>query len=154
MVHNNFILGVTALAFCTFSISASAKTSAADCETRYTSLDTGHVGYLTDKEGEQYFAFYRLGNKTLADNKLTKDQFLADCTAGFYDNAAVDAGAPLKGANSFTEAQAKDRIASHGGGSVSALTKDADGIWRGTASKDGGEQKVAVDFKGNVVFNK
>ena len=34
---------------------------------------------------------------------------------------------------------------------VSSLVKDGDGIWRGTAMKDGKIQKVAVDFKGNVV---
>jgi hypothetical protein len=34
---------------------------------------------------------------------------------------------------------------------VSVLNKDGDGIWRGTAMKDGKAVKVAVDFKGNVV---
>ncbi len=32
------------------------------------------------------------------------------------------------------------------------LTKDADGIWRGTATMDGKPSNVAIDFKGNVVF--
>ena len=36
---------------------------------------------------------------------------------------------------------------------VSALTKDDQGIWRGTATKDGKHVKVAVDYKGNVVAN-
>jgi putative membrane protein len=57
----------------------------------------------------------------------------------------------LKGANSFTEAQAKDRALAAGLTSVSSLVKDGDGIWRGTAMKDGKTRKVAVDFKGNVV---
>jgi putative membrane protein len=63
----------------------------------------------------------------------------------------MDAGAPLKGANSFTEGQAKDRAASHGFTNVSALTKDGDGIWRGTAQMDGKAVNLAVDYKGNVV---
>ena len=63
----------------------------------------------------------------------------------------MDAGAPLKGANSFTEGQAKDRAVSHGFTNVSALAKDADGIWRGTAQLDGKPVKLAVDYKGNVV---
>ena len=62
-------------------------------------------------------------------------------------------GAPVAGANSFTEVQAKDRAIGAGYVSVSALTKDADGIWRGTAMKDGKSGNIAVDFKGNVVAN-
>ena len=64
---------------------------------------------------------------------------------------APEAGAPLKGANSFTEAQAKDRALAAGLTSVASLVKDGDGIWRGSAMKDGKAVKVAVDFKGNVV---
>jgi len=66
-------------------------------------------------------------------------------------NGKAPAGAPIKGANSFTEAQAKDRALAAGLTSVSSLVKDGDGIWRGTAMKNGKTQKVAVDFKGNVV---
>lgn len=61
------------------------------------------------------------------------------------------AGAPAPGANSFTEAQAKSRIEGQGFSQVSALTKDADGIWRGTATKDGKSMNVTVDYQGNVV---
>ena len=59
--------------------------------------------------------------------------------------------APVEGANSFTEAQAKSRIQDAGFSNVSALTKDDQGIWRGTAEKDGKQVAVALDFKGNVV---
>ena len=31
------------------------------------------------------------------------------------------------------------------------MTKDQKGIWRGTATKDGKNVNVAVDYKGNVV---
>ena len=58
----------------------------------------------------------------------------------------------MKGANSFTEGQAKDRAIAHGGvDSVSDLKKDDDGIWRGTASQGGKSVQIAVDYKGNVV---
>ena len=60
---------------------------------------------------------------------------------------------PLVGANSFTEAQAKDRIEAAGFVNVSALAKDQDGIWRASAMKSGTAVKVALDFKGNVVAN-
>jgi hypothetical protein len=59
-------------------------------------------------------------------------------------------GAPVAGANSFTEGQAKSRIETAGYGNVSGLTKDDNGVWRGKASKGGATQDVAVDFQGNV----
>ena len=58
--------------------------------------------------------------------------------------------APEAGANSFTEAQAKDRIAKAGFTGVTGLKKDDQGIWRGSAKKDGKQVNVSVDFRGNV----
>jgi hypothetical protein len=60
-------------------------------------------------------------------------------------------GAPAAGANSFTKAQAKSRIEAAGYSDVSNLTKGKNGIWRGTASKDGTTVSVALDYQGNVV---
>jgi hypothetical protein len=60
-------------------------------------------------------------------------------------------GAPVAGANSFTEGQARSRIESRGFSNVSGLTEDDSGVWRGTAMKDGRQQTVSVDFQGNVV---
>jgi putative membrane protein len=57
---------------------------------------------------------------------------------------------PAPGANSFTEGQAKSRIESQGFTSVSALTKDDQGIWRGKATKDGKTVTVSLDFHGDV----
>ena len=62
-----------------------------------------------------------------------------------------DGGAPLPGSNSFTEAQATARIVELGYTNVSGLAKDADGVWRGTATKDGKITNFALDFKGNIV---
>lgn len=59
--------------------------------------------------------------------------------------------APVEGANSFTEAQAKDRIAAKGYSDVGALTKGEDGVWTGTAMKDGKSVEVKLDFQGNIV---
>ncbi|WP_027154420.1 DUF4142 domain-containing protein [Mesorhizobium sp. WSM2561] len=61
------------------------------------------------------------------------------------------AAAPVPGANSFTEEQAKNRIQDAGYSNVSKLTKDDRGIWRGEASKDGKNTAVALDYQGNVV---
>ena len=58
---------------------------------------------------------------------------------------------PLPGANSFTESQARGRIEDRGFVGVADLKKDDQGIWRGTAMKDGKTVNVALDYKGNVV---
>ena len=58
---------------------------------------------------------------------------------------------PLPGANSFTEAQAKDRMEKAGFTQVSNLKKDDDGIWRASAMQGGKQVSVALDFRGNVV---
>jgi hypothetical protein len=55
-----------------------------------------------------------------------------------------------KGANSFTEAQAKSRLEGFGFTSVTALTKDVDGVWWATASKDAKSVKVGLDYQGNI----
>jgi hypothetical protein len=61
--------------------------------------------------------------------------------------------APVPGANSFTEGQAKSRIEANGFSNVSALQKDADGVWRGKAMKNGASVSVGMDFQGNIVSN-
>jgi protein CpxP len=57
------------------------------------------------------------------------------------------------GANSFTEAQARARLEKNGFTQVSGLAKGNDGIWRGSAMKNGGPVRVSVDYKGNVATN-
>lgn len=52
--------------------------------------------------------------------------------------------------NSFTEDQARGHIENAGYTNVSPLTKTADGLWTGTATKDGKSTSVSVDFKGAV----
>jgi hypothetical protein len=59
--------------------------------------------------------------------------------------------APVAGANSFTEGQAKSRIEAAGYASVSDLKKDDQGVWRGSGMKDGKRVTVSLDFQGNVV---
>jgi hypothetical protein len=66
-------------------------------------------------------------------------------------NSPPNPGAPVAGANSFTESQAKSRIEANGFTSVGQLKKDRDGVWRGTATQSGKSVKVSVDFQGNVV---
>jgi hypothetical protein len=62
----------------------------------------------------------------------------------------VNPGAPVAGANSFTESQAKSRMEAAGYSDVTGLAKDKDGVWRGKASKAGAPTEVTLDFQGNV----
>jgi hypothetical protein len=57
---------------------------------------------------------------------------------------------PVKGANSFTEKQARSRIEARGYTNIAGLRKDQDGIWRATAQKDGKPVPVSLDYQGNV----
>jgi hypothetical protein len=66
-------------------------------------------------------------------------------------NSPPNPGAPVAGANSFTEGQAKTRIEARGFTNVSGLVKDNAGVWRGTATQAGKSVKVSLDFQGNVV---
>ena len=58
---------------------------------------------------------------------------------------------PVPGANSFTEAQAKDRMEKAGFTQVTNLRKDDQGIWRASAKQGDKQTNVALDFRGNVV---
>ena len=60
------------------------------------------------------------------------------------------ATAPVAGANSFTEGEAKSRIEARGFANVTQLRKDEQGIWRGKAQRNGTMIDVALDFQGNV----
>jgi hypothetical protein len=63
---------------------------------------------------------------------------------------SANAAEPAKGANSFTEGEARTRLENNGFQDVSGLQKDQDGIWRGKARKDGRQADVWLDYKGNV----
>ena len=72
------------------------------------------------------------------------------------ENSAVNSSgqnnssAPVAGANSFTEGQAKSRIEDAGYTNVTALKKDDNGVWRAKADKAGATTDVSIDFQGNI----
>ena len=72
------------------------------------------------------------------------------------NNSAVNtsnqnnSNAPVAGANSFTEGQARSRIEDAGFTAVSDLKKDDNGVWRGKGTKNGKQMEVSLDFQGNV----
>ena len=59
--------------------------------------------------------------------------------------------APVPGANSFTESQARGRLEAHGYANVTDLKLDDQQIWRGKAMKNGASVTVALDYQGNIV---
>jgi hypothetical protein len=59
--------------------------------------------------------------------------------------------APVPGKNSFTQAEARKRLESFGYTHVATLHKDAQSIWRGTATKGGKQVPVSLDYQGNIV---
>jgi hypothetical protein len=126
--------------------------SDAECQDLWKKADANTDGVLSDRESVRYVALMRIGDRTVAtEDRITQAEFMDACKADVFTARRADEGAPLKGANSFTEGQAKDRALAHGMESVSALKKDDDGIWRGTATQDGKAVQIAIDYKGNVV---
>ncbi|MHB2208430.1 hypothetical protein [Methylobacterium sp. CM6257] len=74
------------------------------------------------------------------------DKMTPDSTApGSTANTKLE-----KGANSFTEGEVRSRLDKAGFKDAKDLKKDADGIWRGTATHGGQQVSVGLDFKGNV----
>ena len=131
---------------------ASAMTDA-ECTAAFTLADVNKDGVLAEDEARRYHAALRVAQKPVADGKLTQADFMTHCRADVFKAATTEAGAPLSGANSFTEGQAQDRATAAGFMSVSGLKKDDKGIWRGTAMEGTKSVSIAVDFKGNVVAN-
>lgn len=126
--------------------------SDAECQDMWKKADANADGVLSDAESTRYVALMRIGNKVHAtEGKITQAEFMDACKADIYAPRKAEAGAPLKGANSFTEGQAKDRAVAQGLANVSSLKKDDDGIWRGTGQQEGKSVQIAVDYKGNVV---
>jgi hypothetical protein len=62
-----------------------------------------------------------------------------------------NATAPVEGANSFTEAQAKERIEAAGYTEVKDLKQDDKGVWMAAGMKDGKPVMIGLDYQGNVV---
>jgi hypothetical protein len=132
---------------------ATAAMTEAECEAAWKTADADNDGYITEAESARHFAALRVANKTVTGDRLARADFLNHCKVGLFTVSQIDAGAPLSGANSFTEGQAKDRAMAHGLMSVGPLKKDDNGVWRGPAMKDGKQVTIAVDYKGNVVAN-
>lgn len=142
------VLLLASLAVSTASLAASDD----ECQSQWKRADANSDGVLSDQEAARYAAAMRIANRQgSTDGRITQAEFMEACRADTFSEQKADPGAPLKGSNSFTEGQAKDRALAHGVENVSPLKKDDDGIWRGTASQGGKSVQIAIDYKGNVV---
>ena len=78
----------------------------------------------------------------------------AAAASGDRNQAVATTGAnavqPARGANSFSEGEARRRLERNGFQGVGALHKDSGGVWRGNATKDGQAVQVWLDYKGNT----
>lgn len=86
-----------------------------------------------------------------AEKMVTPPATMATDDAKTAPAMQTDAKAPLPGANSFTENQARERITKAGFEDVGQLKKDDQGIWRGQAKKSGQQVGIALDYRGNIV---
>lgn len=132
---------------------AETATTAApiDCGAEFSTMDLDSNGTLSESEAPRAYAHSRIYGVVLHDSGLTKDAYMALCASPDWPVKTPDAGAPLAGANSFTENQARDRAVEWNITDVSALTLDDKGVWRGTGKVAGAAVSVAIDYKGNVV---
>jgi len=126
--------------------------SEADCAAEWTAADANQDGVLAGVEAHRYLAYIRIRAQVAPqDGRIMQDRFMEACRSDVFKAQEPDPAAPIKGANSFTETQARDRATAAGIADVSAMTKDSDGIWRGTGKKGDKDVAIAVDYKGNVV---
>ena len=86
-----------------------------------------------------------IGGSALAQNQVPPAQQQPGNRA-INTEGANTSSAPVAGANSFTEGQAKSRIEASGYSNVTDLKKDDNGVWRGKGMKDGKSVTVSVDF--------
>ena len=114
-----------------------------ECQDLWKKADANSDGVLSDAETGRYLAGMRMHQVRIPENgRIDQQVFMDNCKRDVFKTADNQPGAPLKGANSFTEDQAKDRAMARGYTSVSDLKKDGDGIWRGNAMMDGKTKKA------------
>ena len=103
---------ITAAACISLSAPAVALTDE-ECTTMWKNADANSDGVVSGAEADRYAAALRVANKTAPEN-LDQATFLENCKSDVFTTASTDEGAPLAGANSFTENQAKDRAMAAG----------------------------------------
>ena len=81
---------------------------------------------------------------------LVASSALAQATRSSPTDPSVPLSRSIGPATGFTEGDAKLRFEARGYSNVHGLHKDAFGIWRGTATRNGKTFKLGLDVEGNV----
>lgn len=88
----------------------------------------------------------------VASLAVTSAAYAGSHNPAVKDPTATATGIAAKGRNSFTEAQARGRIEKAGYTDVTKLVKNPNGVWQGSATKDGKSVLLGLDYKGNVII--
>lgn len=142
----------TMLAACCIALAPSVTRAApdGDCAEQWKSADGNADGVLEGREADRYLAYYRMRAQVPPQgDRISQSEFMRACREDVFIAKAPEVGASLKG-EGMTEAEAKDRARAAGFSAVSSLVKNGDGVWRGSAMRDGKSTKIVVDHKGNV----
>jgi hypothetical protein len=151
-IANGLLPLAAALAVAALAVPVAQAANDAECAAEWTGADADKDGVLAGPEANRYLAYIRVRAQIAPeDGRITRERFMEACRGGAFKAQDPEPGVPLKGANSFTEGQARDRALAAGFSEVGALARDGDGIWRGIGKKGDREVAVAVDFRGNVV---
>lgn len=112
-----------------------------------TALDVNADGHLSQAEAELAYARSRVGDVTVGNQGISKDEYAALCASPDWAENIPEEGAPFEGANSFSEEQARDRAVARNVIAVSALTLDEQGIWRGRGTLNDETVSIAIDYR-------
>ena len=90
-----------------------AAASEAECADQWTQADTNHDGVIAGAEADRYLAYIRIRSQVTPpeDGRITQDRFMQACQSDTFIAKAPEPGAPLKGANSFTQPRPATRLA-------------------------------------------
>jgi len=97
----------------------------------------------------RYFVTAALAATLIASGAQAQQQ--GSHNPALKDGSPHHVAAPARGANSFTQDQARGRLMKAGYSRIGRLAKDNRGVWRGMAYRGHTRVRVGVDYKGNVV---
>lgn len=86
-----------------------------------------------------------------AQEPQTRPQATPEAHPAGQGQGQAAVGEPLQpGANSFTEAQVRERFGKMGFAEITDLKKTDQGIWQGSATHAGKQVRIGMDYRGHV----
>jgi opacity protein-like surface antigen len=112
------------------------------------------VGHILQENIMKIIISCALAAALLATSAAAQEADRTSHNPAVKDNAVSKVEDAAEGSNSFTEEQAKGRIAKAGYSHISHLVKDEEGVWRGAAMHKGKRVSIGLDYKGNITTAK